>query len=46
MTAYKGSLWVGTSNGFVLTLPLPRLEGVPQIKGDGVHAVNSYNASL
>ena len=36
MTAYKGSLWVGTSNGFVLTLPLPRLEGVPQIKGDTI----------
>lgn len=29
----KGLLWIGTSVGCVLTLPLPRLEGVPQIKG-------------
>ena len=33
MTAYKGVLWIGTSGGCILTLPLPRLEGVPQIKG-------------
>lgn len=31
--ACKGLLWIGTSVGCVLTLPLPRLEGVPQIKG-------------
>ena len=29
----KGLLWIGTNCGCALTLPLPRLEGVPQIKG-------------
>lgn len=29
----SGLLWIGTSAGFILTVPLPRLEGVPQIKG-------------
>ena len=33
LKACKGLLWIGTSVGCVLTLPLPRLEGVPQIKG-------------
>lgn len=28
----NGLLWVGTNYGFILTLPLPRLEGVPQVK--------------
>ena len=32
MLASRGLLWVGTSIGCVLTLPLPRLEGAPQIK--------------
>lgn len=32
LAAYKGLLWVGTSVGVVLTLTLPRLEGVPQVK--------------
>jgi len=29
----SGWLWIGTSAGFILTVPLPRLEGVPQVKG-------------
>ena len=33
LLASRGLLWVGTSVGCVLTFPLPRLEGVPQIKG-------------
>ena len=33
LLASRGLLWVGTSVGCVLTYPLPRLEGVPQIKG-------------
>jgi len=27
----SGLLWIGTSAGFVLTIPLPRLEGMPQV---------------
>jgi len=31
LTAHKGWLWIGTNLGVVLTIPLPRLEGVPII---------------
>ncbi|KAL1466988.1 hypothetical protein MTO96_005860 [Rhipicephalus appendiculatus] len=33
LVAGPGLLWVGTSAGVVLTLPLPRLEGVPILAG-------------
>ncbi|XP_042146712.1 rho guanine nucleotide exchange factor 10-like protein isoform X3 [Ixodes scapularis] len=33
LVAGRGLLWVGTSAGVVLTLPLPRLEGVPILGG-------------
>lgn len=33
MMACKGLLWVGTNVGIALTVPLPRLEGVPIISG-------------
>ncbi|XP_064461059.1 rho guanine nucleotide exchange factor 10-like isoform X2 [Ornithodoros turicata] len=33
LVAGRGLLWVGTSAGVVLTLPLPRLEGVPILSG-------------
>lgn len=33
LLASKGLLWVGTNVGIVLTIPLPRLEGVPIISG-------------
>lgn len=39
--ACKGLLWVGTNVGISLTIPLPRLEGVPIISG-GVNI--SYHA--
>ena len=29
----QGLLWVGTNVGIALTIPLPRLEGVPIISG-------------
>lgn len=41
LTASKGLLWVGTNVGISLTVPLPRLEGVPIISG-GVNI--SYHA--
>lgn len=33
LLASKGLLWVGTNVGILLTVPLPRLEGVPIITG-------------
>ncbi|XP_059612881.1 uncharacterized protein LOC132259326 isoform X1 [Phlebotomus argentipes] len=33
LMATKGLLWVGTNVGIALTIPLPRLEGVPIISG-------------
>lgn len=33
LLACKGLLWVGTEGGAVLTLPLPRLGGVPTLTG-------------
>ncbi|KFM78159.1 Rho guanine nucleotide exchange factor 10, partial [Stegodyphus mimosarum] len=33
LLASKGLLWVGTNVGIILTVPLPRLEGVPIITG-------------
>lgn len=34
LMASKGLLWVGTNVGIALTVPLPRLEGVPIISGN------------
>lgn len=33
MLARGGLLWVGTDNGVIITYPLPRLGGVPQVSG-------------
>merc|ERR1719384_1127061 len=33
LSAAKGLLWVGTNVGIALTIPLPRLEGVPIVSG-------------
>ncbi len=41
MSASRGLLWVGTNVGIALTVPLPRLEGVPIISG---RANISYHA--
>ncbi|XP_021694780.1 rho guanine nucleotide exchange factor 10 isoform X2 [Aedes aegypti] len=43
LMAAKGMLWVGTNVGITLTIPLPRLEGVPIVSG-GVNI--SYHAHL
>merc|ERR1719288_513375 len=41
LSASRGLLWVGTNVGIALTVPLPRLEGVPIISG---RANISYHA--
>ena len=33
LSAAKGLLWIGTNVGIALTIPLPRLEGVPIVSG-------------
>ena len=33
LSATKGLLWIGTNVGMALTIPLPRLEGVPIVSG-------------
>ena len=33
LLARGGLLWVGTDNGIIITYPLPRLGGVPQVSG-------------
>jgi len=41
LSAAKGLLWIGTNVGIALTIPLPRLEGVPIVSG---RANISYHA--
>lgn len=43
LIACKGLLWVGTNVGVALTIPLPRLEGIPIISG---RANISFHAHL
>uniref|UniRef100_A0A7N6BXU9 DH domain-containing protein n=1 Tax=Anabas testudineus TaxID=64144 RepID=A0A7N6BXU9_ANATE len=37
-----GLLWVGTSQGIILTFPVPTLEGIPKITGKGMTSLNAY----
>ena len=46
MLASRGLLWVGTDNGCVATLPLPRLEGIPQIKGRPCVSYHAHNGPI
>lgn len=42
----NGLLWVGTNYGFILTLPLPRLEGVPQVKRRPAVSYHAHNGPV
>ncbi|XP_070560922.1 rho guanine nucleotide exchange factor 10-like isoform X2 [Ptychodera flava] len=42
MLACQGSLWVGTSVGALLDLPIPQLEGVPLINGPARVAYHTH----
>ena len=46
MVATKGLLWMGTNVGCILTLPLPRLEGVPQIKGRPTISYHAHTGAI
>ncbi|KAM9759832.1 rho guanine nucleotide exchange factor 10-like protein isoform 2-T2 [Menidia menidia] len=38
----QGLLWVGTAQGFIITLPVPKLEGIPKITGKGMVSLNAH----
>ncbi|KAM3617479.1 uncharacterized protein V6R79_006755 [Siganus canaliculatus] len=38
----QGLLWVGTSQGIIITFPVPILEGIPKITGKGMTSLHSH----
>uniref|UniRef100_A0A8C1K1U9 Rho guanine nucleotide exchange factor (GEF) 10-like b n=1 Tax=Cyprinus carpio TaxID=7962 RepID=A0A8C1K1U9_CYPCA len=42
----QGLLWVGTAQGIIVTLPVPRLEGIPKITGKGMTSLNAHNGPV
>ncbi|XP_045912462.1 rho guanine nucleotide exchange factor 10-like protein isoform X1 [Micropterus dolomieu] len=42
LLACQGLLWVGTSQGIILTFPIPTLEGIPKITGKGMLSLNAH----
>ncbi|XP_024125969.1 rho guanine nucleotide exchange factor 10-like protein isoform X2 [Oryzias melastigma] len=38
----QGLLWVGTAQGTIITLPVPKLEGIPKITGKGMISLNAH----
>ncbi|TNN46232.1 Rho guanine nucleotide exchange factor 10-like protein [Liparis tanakae] len=38
----QGLLWVGTSQGVIVTFPVPSLEGIPKITGKGRTSLNAH----
>lgn len=46
LVASRGLLWVGTNVGVALTIPLPRLEGVPIISGRANISYHAHNGPI
>ncbi|KAM6924956.1 rho guanine nucleotide exchange factor 10-like protein [Xenentodon cancila] len=42
----QGLLWVGTSQGLILTFPVPSLAGIPKITGKGMTSLNAHCGSV
>ncbi|TSW21770.1 Rho guanine nucleotide exchange factor 10-like protein [Bagarius yarrelli] len=38
----QGLLWVGTAQGIIITLPVPKLEGIPKITGKAMTSLNAH----
>ncbi|KAL0978483.1 hypothetical protein UPYG_G00171030 [Umbra pygmaea] len=38
----QGLLWVRTAQGVIITLPVPKLEGIPKITGKGMTTLNAH----
>ncbi|NWJ01838.1 ARGAL protein, partial [Crypturellus undulatus] len=41
-----GLLWVGTDQGIIVLLPVPRLEGIPKITGKGMVSLNGHGGPV
>ncbi|KAF0886420.1 ARHGA factor, partial [Crocuta crocuta] len=41
-----GLLMVGTSLGFVVALPVPRLQGIPKVTGEGMVSYHAHNGPV
>ncbi|XP_051947211.1 rho guanine nucleotide exchange factor 10-like protein isoform X2 [Xyrauchen texanus] len=42
----QGLLWVGTAQGVIVTLPVPRLEGIPKITGKTMTSLNAHSGPV
>ncbi|XP_051932912.1 rho guanine nucleotide exchange factor 10-like protein isoform X2 [Hippocampus zosterae] len=42
----QGLLWVGTAQGLIVTLPVPKLEGIPKITGKGRISLNGHSGPV
>ncbi|KAK3547223.1 hypothetical protein QTP86_017832, partial [Hemibagrus guttatus] len=42
----QGLLWVGTAQGIIITLPVPKLEGIPKITGKAMTSLNAHRGSV
>lgn len=42
----QGLLWVGTAQGIIITLPVPKLEGIPKITGTQMVALRDTKPPL
>ncbi|XP_077948928.1 rho guanine nucleotide exchange factor 10-like protein isoform X3 [Gasterosteus aculeatus] len=42
----QGLLWVGTAQGLIITLPVPKLEGIPKITGKGMVSLNAHRGPV
>ncbi|XP_060707963.1 rho guanine nucleotide exchange factor 10-like protein isoform X2 [Hemiscyllium ocellatum] len=38
----QGMLWVGTNQGILIALPVPKLEGIPKVTGKGMISLNAH----
>ncbi|XP_062889348.1 rho guanine nucleotide exchange factor 10-like protein isoform X1 [Mobula hypostoma] len=38
----QGMLWVGTNQGILIILPVPKLEGIPKVTGKGMISLNAH----
>ncbi|CAH2318419.1 rho guanine nucleotide exchange factor 10 isoform X2 [Pelobates cultripes] len=46
LLVYQGLLWVGTDLGILITLPVPKLEGIPKITGKGMVSLNGHSGPV
>ncbi|KAF4078135.1 hypothetical protein AMELA_G00195830 [Ameiurus melas] len=42
----QGLLWVGTAQGIIITLPVPKLEGIPKITGKAMTSLNAHRGPV